>query len=450
MHEESYSPGCAVSLLWVEETAASMASTINATSLRDKAQQYLRQLIRAQKGGEWMNRVAFHCSTSSSSAALPNSSASSASSSSFVPNTSDLLKAGVDFASHVLLPTFSKIPSQNADDLTSLYITLVRSLSQEDTIISCEIHWSENKLVALEAGANGRFRISGIVAGFTVFLFVMVAAPLIKIITVSSLIGLMVAVILATMDWGSIWFVVLALLPQRCRDHPKWVELSYKYPSLSSKRKIRRVDAIVIVIVWIVTIVQDLFVAVAAGVAVTALAYAWDMGERFTVSAKVIQNGKLTVKIYTIHGPVFFASTQRFVKLFDFKNDPDRVELHFDRDGSDLVDYSAIHAINVVSDKYKKQDKKLVVKYLSARASDMMKKAGALQTFEIDHSTTSITSATGPTQESKEDEFVTTTMGKGKIVGHRNKDGFVAVELVDWTLANNAKVTMFVQTKALL
>ena len=126
------------------------------------------------------------------------------------------------------------------------------------------------------------------------------------------------------------------------------------------------------------------------------------------------------------------------------------MELHFDRDGSDLVDYSAIHAINVVSDKYKKQDKKLVVKYLSARASDMMKKAGALQTFEIDHSTTSITSATGPTQESKEDEFVTTTMGKGKIVGHRNKDGFVAVELVDWTLANNAKVTMFVQTKALL
>jgi len=305
-------------------------------------------------------------------------------------------------------------------------------------------------VLALEAGANGRFRISGIVAGFTVFLFVMVAAPLIKIITVSSLIGLMVAVILATMDWGSIWFVVLALLPQRCRDHPKWVELSYKYPSLSSKRKIRRVDAIVIVIVWIVTIVQDLFVAVAAGVAVTALAYAWDMGERFTVSAKVIQNGKLTVKIYTIHGPVFFASTQRFVKLFDFKNDPDRVELHFDRDGSELVDYSAIHAINVVSDKYKKQDKKLVIKYLSVRASDMMKKAGALQTFEIDHSTTSITSATGPTQESKEDEFVTTTMGKGKIVGHRNKDGFVAVELVDWTLANNAKVTMFVQTKALL
>ena len=85
-------------------------------------------------------------------------------------------------------------------------------------------------VLALEAGANGRFRISGIVAGFTVFLFVMVAAPLIKIITVSSLIGLMVAVILATMDWGSIWFVVLALLPQSCREHPQWLAAAEKYP----------------------------------------------------------------------------------------------------------------------------------------------------------------------------------------------------------------------------
>ena len=57
----------------------------------------------------------------------------------------------------------------------------------------------------------------------------------------------------------------------------------------------------VIVIVWVVTIFQDLFVAVAAGVAVTALAYAWDMGERFTVSSKLSQNG--TTKIYTVHGP---------------------------------------------------------------------------------------------------------------------------------------------------
>ena len=291
-------------------------------------------------------------------------------------------------------------------------------------------------VLALEAGANGRFRISGIVAGFTVFLFVMVAAPLIQIIPVSSLIGLMVAVILATMDWGSIWLVVMALVPQSCRNHPQWAALSEKYPSMSSKRKIRRVDAVVIVIVWVITIVQDLFVAVAAGVAVTALAYAWDMGERFTVSSRIVDNGK--TKIYTMHGPVFFASTQRFVKLFAFKTDPDRVELHFDRDGSELVDYSAMHAVNVVADKYKKEDKTLVVKFLSKRAENMLIKASALQTFVVEQGTT----------QSAQPNHVTTIMGPGTVIERRDNGAKTVVEL-DWSLANGGKATMYCQTQNL-
>ena len=276
-------------------------------------------------------------------------------------------------------------------------------------------------ILALEAGANGRFRISGIVAGVTVFLFVMVAAPLIEIIPTASLIGVMVAVILATMDWGSIWLVVLALVPQSCRDHPHWYAAAAKYPSLSSQRKIRRVDALVIVIVWVITIVQDLFVAVAAGVAVTALAYAWDMGERFTISSKLSNSGKL--KVYTIHGPVFFASTQRFVKLFEYKTDPDCVELHFDRDGSDLVDYSALHAINVISDKYKKEDKKLIVKYLSETAERMLGKAKALQTFEVESSLAAVSQKVVEIEEESKETSCTCCGGSGQGCADNNGTG---------------------------
>ena len=71
------------------------------------------------------------------------------------------------------------------------------------------------------------------------------------------------------------------------------------------------------------------------------------------------------------------------VKLFDFKGDPARVELHFDRDGSELSDFSGLHALNIVADKYKKQDKKLVVKYLSAGALRMLAKAEAIATFDV-------------------------------------------------------------------
>ena len=94
-------------------------------------------------------------------------------------------------------------------------------------------------VLAIEAGANGRFRISGLVAGFTLFLFVLVAGPFISIIPVSSLVGLMVAVIIATMDWASIWLVVLALFPMSCRHHPSWIHAAAKYPSLSSKRTVK-------------------------------------------------------------------------------------------------------------------------------------------------------------------------------------------------------------------
>ena len=63
----------------------------------------------------------------------------------------------------------------------------------------------------------------------------------------------------------------------------------------------------------VVTILQDLFVAVAIGVVVTALAFVWEVGERIAVSEKMV-NGR---KVYTVHGPLFFASTQTFIKLFD-------------------------------------------------------------------------------------------------------------------------------------
>ena len=290
----------------------------------------------------------------------------------------------------------------------------------------------------LEAGANGRFRISGVIAGLTVFIFVMVAAPLIAIIPTSSLIGLMVAVILATMDWGSIWLVFLALVPQSCRLHPRWLRLSKTYPSMTSKRKIRRIDALVIVIVWVVTILQDLFVAVAIGIVVTALAFVWEVGERIAVSKKMV-NGR---KVYTVHGPLFFASTQTFIKLFDFKGDPDVVELHFDRDGSDLKDFSGLHCLNVIADKYKKQDKRLVVKHLPATAIRMIAKADGMLTFEVAEAGTVVVEMAAAGGVALEAETrVQTYMGPGLVQGV-NDDGMCVV-ILDWRLANEARATLY-------
>ena len=51
--------------------------------------------------------------------------------------------------------------------------------------------------------------MTGVVAGAMVLIFVLIASPLIEIIPTASLVGVMVIVILSTMDWESLWMVML-------------------------------------------------------------------------------------------------------------------------------------------------------------------------------------------------------------------------------------------------
>ena len=71
----------------------------------------------------------------------------------------------------------------------------------------------------------------------------------------------------------------------------------------------------------------------------------------------VEEDGKVIKRIYNMHGPLFFASAQKFVTFFNPKTDPELIEIHFLEQGAILDDFSAIHALNVVGEKYGKYDK---------------------------------------------------------------------------------------------
>ena len=172
--------------------------------------------------------------------------------------------------------------------------------------------------------------------------------------------------------------IILSFIPQQIREGKTWSDLAKKYPSLSARRKIRRIDAFVIVVVWVITLVQDLFVAVISGIVLTSLYYTHDVGERLSVIVSTVKKGPDTVKIYQLKGPLFFSSAQRFVQFFQPATDPDIVEVHFDRDDSALCDYSGIHAINVVGEKYKKYGKKLFISGLNYRGKKMLSKSKTL------------------------------------------------------------------------
>ena len=130
-----------------------------------------------------------------------------------------------------------------------------------------------------------------------------------------------------------------------------------------------------------------MFVAVALGIVFTATAFSWEVGSDCYVDFEDVtdSDGKVIKRIYHMHGPLFFASAQRFVTFFNPKTDPDLIEVNFMEQGAILDDFSAIHALNVVGEKYGKYDKKVVVRYLKFKSQKRAEKASKLiKSFSIE------------------------------------------------------------------
>ncbi len=193
--------------------------------------------------------------------------------------------------------------------------------------------------------SGGRTRISGIAAALFLLAFIVVAAPLIEKIPLAALVGVMFMVVIGTFAWRS----------------------------LTIMRKVPLTDAIVIVLVTVVTVATDLATAVVVGVIVSALAYAWQNASRIHAKISETPDG---AKVYEIQGPLFFGSSDGFSELFDPAGDPDHVVIDFAE--SRVADQSALTAIEVVAGKYLKAGKKLELRHLSHDCHKLLTKAGQL------------------------------------------------------------------------
>ena len=191
--------------------------------------------------------------------------------------------------------------------------------------------------------SGGRSRVSGIMAGLSLLLFILFGSELIEKVPVAALLGVMFMVCIGTFEWASfkIW------------------------------KKIPKSDFLVIVLVTGLTVVFDLAIAVITGVVVSALIFAWDNASR--IRAKIYSNN-LGVKIYEIDGPLFFASTTHFLEKFDSFNDPQEIIVDFKK--SRVADHSGIEAIMKLSERYKKIGKRIRFCHLSNDCRRLLDKAG--------------------------------------------------------------------------
>lgn len=194
--------------------------------------------------------------------------------------------------------------------------------------------------------SGGRGRLSGITAACSLLLFILFLAPYIEAVPMAALVGVMFMVVIGTFEWAT----------------------------LQTWRRIPVVEVfIMLVVAGYTVLMHDLATAVILGVALSALAFAWNKSKHLIADVKYNEKGS---KIYQLHGVLFFGSVTRFRDLFTPQSDPPDVviDFYFSR----VYDQSGLEAINALAERYQKLGKRLHLTHLSEDCRRLLDRAGDL------------------------------------------------------------------------
>ena len=195
--------------------------------------------------------------------------------------------------------------------------------------------------------SGGRTRIAGVAAALFLLIFILHTSSYIEMIPIAALVGVMFMVVIGTFAWNSL--KILFLVPKS--------------------------DALVTVLVTVVTVLEDLAVAVIVGVIVSALVFAWKSASRIRAIERSSKTEK-GAKVYEIEGPLFFSSTDSFLEIFNPSKDPKIIIIDFAR--SKVIDQSALKAIEDIAEKYNRVGKKVKLRHLTHDCHKLLSRAGQL------------------------------------------------------------------------
>ncbi len=201
--------------------------------------------------------------------------------------------------------------------------------------------------------SGGLGRLSSFTAAIGLIILVISLTDVLNTIPVGVLVGIMFMVSIGTFEWSS----------------------------FSHLKHMPKADVFVMVIVTIITVVEDLAVAVIIGVIISALVFAWKHA-RIWAQTHMEEDG---TKVYELEGPLFFGSATTFSDNFDVKNDPPKVVIDFRN--ARVMDFSGVEAIDALVKKYEDAGKNLLLRHLSEDCKKIMKKAGPHCTYEEDDPT---------------------------------------------------------------
>ena len=202
----------------------------------------------------------------------------------------------------------------------------------------------------INVNSGGRGRLSGVIAAVGLMTMVVLLKPVISLVPMAALVGVMFMVVIGTFEWST----------------------------LHTWNRIPKSDVLVMVLVAGYTVLfHNLAIAVLLGIVVQALIFAWHHATHLMADIH-FEDDK---KVYQLHGPLFFASVTSLREIVDPAADPDvvAIDFYFSR----VYDQSAMEAIHKLAERYRQENKCLLLRNLNADCKRMIEKAGNLAEVEI-------------------------------------------------------------------
>lgn len=193
--------------------------------------------------------------------------------------------------------------------------------------------------------SGGRGRLSTLAAGVFLLLMVVFIGDWVARIPMAALVAVMIMVAIGTFSWTSF---------RNLRAHPK-----------SS-------SVVMLATVAMTVGTHDLAKGVLVGVLLSGFFFAHKVGRIFHASSLTEDEGR--IRTYTITGQVFFASAERFVNAFDYKEVIDKVRIDVSR--THFWDITAVSALDKVVIKFRREGTEVEVIGLNEANTTMVDKFG--------------------------------------------------------------------------
>lgn len=193
--------------------------------------------------------------------------------------------------------------------------------------------------------SGGRGRLSTFAAGVFLLLMVVFLGDWVARIPMAALVAVMIMVSIGTFSWASI---------RNLRVHPK-----------SS-------SAVMLATVVVVVATHDLAKGVLVGVLLSGFFFAGKIGRLLHVRSQALDEGR--VRHYTVSGQVFFASAERFIGAFDYKEVIEKVRI--DVGQAHFWDITAVSALDKVVIKFRREGTDVEVTGLNEASATLVDKFG--------------------------------------------------------------------------